>query len=43
MEIGIKDPSGGWIDGVRVDFRILPDDAVLNALAVHGGKLTEII
>jgi hypothetical protein len=40
IDIGIRDQAGGWIDGVRVGFRVLPDGPVLNAVAVHDGKLT---
>ena len=40
IEIEIKDASGGWIDGVRVGLRVLPDGPVLNAMVVRDGKLT---
>jgi carboxypeptidase family protein len=40
IDIGIKDQAGGWMDGVRVGLRVLPDGPVLNALTVHDGTLT---
>jgi hypothetical protein len=38
VEIGVKDASGGWIDGVRVKIRVLPDGPVLNPTVVPDGK-----